>query len=131
MHSQADTSMFVYSQGTNTLIFLLYADDIILTGSDPFVLHYFITLLSQQFAVKDLSELHYFLRVQVIRNSKGMFLTQQKYVHDLIHKFHMYTAKSVRISSLSKTSLTLNDGKLLVDPTEYKSMVGALIFDYD
>jgi len=58
--SQADTSMFVHSQGISTLILLLYVDDIILTGSSSFILHNFISLLSQQFAMKDLGGLQFF-----------------------------------------------------------------------
>jgi len=68
--------------------------------------------------MKDLGDLHYFLGVQVVRTPTGIFMTQQKYVHDLIHKFHMHTAKPVRTPSLSRTSLTLSDGELLADPTE-------------
>jgi len=71
--------MFVFHHGTTTLILLLYINDIILTGSSIFVLHWFIFILSHQFAMKDLGDLHYFLGVQVVWNSKGIFLTQQKY----------------------------------------------------
>jgi len=55
-------------------------------------------------------------------------LTQQKYVHDLIRKFHMHIAKPVRNPPLSRISLTLINGELLADPIEYKRMVGALQF---
>ena len=76
--------------------------------------------------MKDLGGLHYFLDVQVVRTSVGIFLAQQKYVQDLIRKFHMHTAKPVHTPSLSRTSLALTDGELLTDPTEYRSKVGAL-----
>ena len=76
--------------------------------------------------MKDLDDLHYFLGVQVVQTPQGIFLTQHKYVHDLIRKFHMHTAKPVRIPSLYRTSLTLIDGELLADPIEYRSVVGAL-----
>jgi len=121
-----DTSMFVYHHGSTTIILLLYVDNIILTGSSSSVLHNFILALSKQFVIKDLGDLHYFLGVQVVQMSQGIFLTQQRYAHDLVHKFHMHTAKPVRTSSVSLTFLTLTDGELLADPTEYGSMVGAL-----
>jgi len=38
----------------------------------------------------------------------------------------MHTTKPVHALSLSRTSLTFTDGELLADPTEYRSMVGAL-----
>jgi len=118
--------MFVYHHGSTTMILLLYVDDIILTGSSSYVLHNFISVLSHQFAMKDLGDLYYFWGVQVARNSQGIFLSQQKYIHDLIRKFHMHTAKPVCTPSLSRISLTFTDGELLADPIEYRSIVGAL-----
>ena len=38
----------------------------------------------------------------------------------------MQTAKPVRTPSLSKASSTLTNGELLTNPTEYRSMIGAL-----
>jgi len=124
--SPSDTSMFVYHHGSTTLILLLYVDDIILTGSSLSVLKRFISVLYHHFAMKDLCDLHYFLGAQVVRNSQGISLTQHKYIHDLIRKFHMHTTKPIHIPSLSRTSLTLTLRDLLADPKEYKSMVGAL-----
>jgi len=42
------------------MILLLYVDDIILTKSPTSLLHSFIDILSRQFAMKDLGDLHYF-----------------------------------------------------------------------
>ena len=67
--SPSDTSMFAYHNGSTSTILLLFVDDIILIGSSTFVLHNFILVLSNQFAMKDLGDLHYFLSVQVLRNS--------------------------------------------------------------
>lgn len=60
------------------------------------------------------------------RTSSGLFLSQHKYISDLIHKFHLHTAKPVRTPVVSRTTLSLTDGELLVDSTEYRSMVGAV-----
>ena len=73
--STVDPSMFVYSTGSHTLILLLYVDDIVLTGSTASLLHSFITILSQQFAMKDLGDLYYFLGLQVVRSPSSLFLT--------------------------------------------------------
>ena len=62
--------MFVYHRDTPTMMLLLYVDDIILIENSSSVLHNFISLLSHQFPM-DLGDLHYFLGVQVVRNSAG------------------------------------------------------------
>lgn len=61
-----------------------------------------------------------------MRTSKGIFLSQHKYVHDLLLKFHLHTVKPVCTLVVSRTVLSLSDGDLIADPTEYRSMVGAL-----
>jgi len=38
----------------------------------------------------------------------------------------MHTCKPVRTPSATRTTLSLSYGELLADPTEYRSMVGAL-----
>ncbi|CAH9122907.1 unnamed protein product [Cuscuta epithymum] len=76
--------------------------------------------------MKDLGNLHYFLGIEASRSPKGLFLSQNKYVTDLLARFHLHTVKPVRTPLASRTTLSLSDGELLVDSTEYRSMVGAL-----
>ncbi|XP_060212165.1 uncharacterized mitochondrial protein AtMg00810-like [Lycium barbarum] len=124
--SKSNTSMFVRRSSSGILVLLLYVDDIILTGSHSTLLNQFISLLSRQFSMKDLGELHYFLGVQAIRSSNDLHLSQRKYISDLLLKFHMYTCKPVVTPLASRTTISLMDGELLSDPSEYRSMVGTL-----
>lgn len=54
------------------IIKLLYVDDIVLTCSCPHLLHKYIFVLSSQFAMKDLGDLHYSLDVQVVCTPNGL-----------------------------------------------------------
>ena len=72
--SGADRGMFVFRSSIGIMILLVYVDDIILTGSSSSLLHSFIRVLSQQFAMKDLGELHYFLGIEAKRTSTGLHL---------------------------------------------------------
>jgi len=123
--SSADSFMFVLRIGSHIPILLIYVDDIILTGSSSKLLHSFVFALSYQFD-KDPGDLHYFLGIQVQRDSMSISLSQDKYVDDLLHKFHFHTVKLVTTPSAARILLSLTDGELLVDPTEYRNMVGAL-----
>ncbi|CAH9114185.1 unnamed protein product, partial [Cuscuta epithymum] len=76
--------------------------------------------------MKDLGDIHYFLGIQARRNSQGLFISQEKYITDLLRRFHLHTVKPVRTPLPSRTTLSLTDGELLSDATEYRSMVGAL-----
>ncbi|XP_018628233.1 uncharacterized mitochondrial protein AtMg00810-like [Nicotiana tomentosiformis] len=123
---KSDTSMFIHRSSSGILILLLYIDDIILTGSHSSLLDHFISHFSRQFVMKDLGDLHYFLGVQAVRSFNGLHIPQQKYISDLLLKFHMHICKPVRTLITSFTSLSIMDGELLSDPNEYKSMVGTL-----
>ncbi|CAH9057687.1 unnamed protein product [Cuscuta epithymum] len=124
--SKSDSSMFVYRSPSHTVYILLYVDDILITGSSSSFVMFVIHTLSRQFAMKDLGDIHYFLGIQARRTSTGLFLSQAKYISDLLHRFHLHTVKPVRTPLPSRTTLSLTDGELLSDATEYRSMVGAL-----
>jgi histone deacetylase 1/2 len=84
--------------------------------------------LSDNFAIKDLGDLHYFLGIEVTRRDEGLVLTQAKYAADLLARVHMIgcTPTPTPLSTTDKLSLT--DGTLLGpdDSTRYRSIVGAL-----
>ena len=95
MCSNADPSMFVLRTGSPIVILLLYVDDIILTRSSSTLIYSFIYTLSNQSAMKDLGDLHYFLGIQVKCDSMGIFLSQHRYVDNLLQKFHLHNVKPV------------------------------------
>ncbi|XP_038699630.1 uncharacterized mitochondrial protein AtMg00810-like [Tripterygium wilfordii] len=76
--------------------------------------------------MKDLGDLHYFLGIQATSTSAGLFLCQQKYLFDHLHRFSLSSTNVVKTPSVSKTSSSIMDGDLLADPSTYRSMVGAL-----
>jgi hypothetical protein len=59
--SLADPSLFVQHSSLGVVILLLYVDDIILTGSHASLLSSVIAALTQEFDMKDLGKLYYFL----------------------------------------------------------------------
>ena len=94
-NSQSDTSLFVYCGLSATVYFLVYVDDLLVTGSDPTLVSNFRIALSSQFSLKYLDTLHYFLGVEVTITSHGLLLTQNKYIQDLLTQFHMDGAKDI------------------------------------
>jgi hypothetical protein len=93
--SLVDTSLFILAQGGIKLFILTYVDDIIVIGTHTHLLSGLIHRLQQEFPVKDLEPLSYFLGIKVSRNSVGFHLCQSKYVADLFHRTHMADAKPV------------------------------------
>lgn len=63
---------------------LCSVDDIILTGNCHQSISKVKQYLATEFEVKDLGPLRYFLGMEVERTSKGMVISQRKYVLDLL-----------------------------------------------
>ena len=112
--------------GNDIVILLLYVDDIIITGSATVSISDVIQALTTEFDIKDLGPLHYFLGIQITSNSAGSFLSQTKYVQDLLVKAEMIDAKPCDTSCLPYNRLLKEDGAPYSNPSLYRSLVGAL-----
>ncbi|OMP03343.1 Reverse transcriptase, RNA-dependent DNA polymerase [Corchorus capsularis] len=108
------------------LYFLVYVDDIVLTGNDSVSVSQFVDKLSIEFSLKEPAPLHYFLGVETISTDDGMFLFQRKYIIDLLAKANMLDSKPVATPMSSSSSLTLTTGKPMEDGKSYRSLVGGL-----
>ena len=66
------------------ILLLLYVDDMIITGDDHSGISDFKQFLHQQFEMKDLGRLGYFLGLEVSSDSTGYYLSQAKYASNLL-----------------------------------------------
>jgi histone deacetylase 1/2 len=126
VNSTADASLFIYHKQGVTVYLLVYVDDIIVTGSSSAALSKIIATLAARFSLKDLGCLSYFLGVEVIPSAAGMFLSQRKYVTDLLHKSGMANTKPSSTPLSASAPLLKDSGDLLPSPTEYRTLVGSL-----
>jgi hypothetical protein len=74
VEAKADTSLFIFCRGADTVYLLLYVDDIIMTASSTTLLCHTIFALQREFVMKNLGPLHHFLGITVERRPDGMFL---------------------------------------------------------
>nr|GEU63129.1 ribonuclease H-like domain-containing protein [Tanacetum cinerariifolium] len=125
LSSRCDSPLFIYRHGAEIAYLLIYVDDIILTPSSRALLHHIITFLHIEFEMTDLGPLNYFLGISVIRDSKGMFLSQKKYALELLDMAHMTTCSSTRTPVDTESKLG-SDGYLLSNLTLYRSLAGGL-----
>ena len=64
-------------------------DDMIITGDDSEEMMKLEQNLVAEFEMKNLEDLKYFLGMEVARSSRGIFLSQHKYVPDLLKEIGM------------------------------------------
>jgi histone deacetylase 1/2 len=84
--------------------------------------------LQQEFALKDLGDLHYFLGIEVKKTPDGLVLSQERYAADILTRSGRDKAKIIDTPLSSFMKLIIADGGKLgsEDSTCYRSLVGAL-----
>ncbi|KAH9726634.1 hypothetical protein KPL70_008338 [Citrus sinensis] len=92
-NSRADTSLFFKEIQGSIILVLIYVDDILITGPDSGELKKFILEFSKTFALKDLGILSYFFGIEVSYADGCMYLSQRKYINDLLSKADMLHCK--------------------------------------
>lgn len=76
-------------------MFLIYVDDIIVTGPNSPLIDRLITTLQDDFAIKNLGPIHFFLGVEAINADEGLYVSQWRYITDLLKKHNMHEAKPI------------------------------------
>jgi hypothetical protein len=105
--SKGDTSLFFYSKHHVKIYLLFYVDYIVVTSSSSQAVATLLQDLSNEFALKDLGELRYFLGIEVSQLKDGILLSQEKHTQEIIHKLDMQKCKpyNTQLSTLEKLSV--------------------------
>ena len=106
---------------------MVYVDDIVITGSDSTGISSLKSFLHGQFYTKDLGMLRYFLGVEVMQSKHGIFLSQRKYVLDLLSEIGKLGTKPCSSPMASSIHLTRED-ELFEDCERYRRLVGKLSY---
>ena len=85
-NSKCDSSLFFIIDSGQIMFILIYVDDMIVTGNNTLSLQRFVEKIHKLFALKGLGPLHLFLGIGVNRDDTGMYLTQTRYVEELLKR---------------------------------------------
>lgn len=126
VQSRSDASLFVYNKNGLMAYLILYVDDIIVTASTTSLKDTIIRVLKSEFPMTDCGIIHSFLSVSAMFNAKGLFLNQSKYAEEIIQRAGLTECKPCSTPVDLKSKLAEDDGKPVSNPTEYRSLAGAL-----
>jgi hypothetical protein len=81
-----------------------------------------------KFEVSMMGELKYFLGFQIKQLQEGTFISQTKYIQDILKKFGMKNGKPIKTPMGTNGHLDLDTGGKSVDQNLYRSMIGSLLY---
>ncbi|KAL0392228.1 UNVERIFIED_CONTAM: Retrovirus-related Pol polyprotein from transposon RE2 [Sesamum radiatum] len=93
--SLSEPTLYIKSQGNDTLIVSLYVDDLIYTGNNEKMIQVFKEDMMKTFEMSDLGLMHFFLGIEINQEKEGIFICQRKYTETLLKKFKMESCKTV------------------------------------
>lgn len=128
IQSKNDYSMFIKKTDSGMCIATVYVDDVILTGTDQLAIANLKSFLHQEFSIKDLGNLSFFLGIEVSHLPTGLFLSQKKFTKELLADCPFDLTKPASTPLPLNVKLNTDDGDLLSDPETYRSLVGKLNF---
>ena len=126
--ADADHSLYVRENESGIVVICIYVDDLIVGGDNVATIEHVKTLLKQEFDMKDLGELRYFLGIEIIHTEEGIWLSQRQYALDMLSKYGMADCKPISLPLDQNLKLQADEGQVLEDVTMYRKIVGSLIY---
>nr|GFA55154.1 hypothetical protein [Tanacetum cinerariifolium] len=89
-----DQTLFIKRKREDFILVQVYVDDIIFGSSNPQLCREFEALMHEKFQMSAMGELNFFLGLQVLQKEDGIFLSQDKYIGDILKKFRFSDVRS-------------------------------------
>nr|GFA17444.1 hypothetical protein [Tanacetum cinerariifolium] len=107
---------------------LLKPDDIIFGSKNKDLCKAFETLMKDKFQMSSMGELTFFFGLQVHQKKDGIFISQDKYVAEILRKFRLSDGKSASTPIGTEKPLLKDPDGGDVDVHTYRSMIGSLMY---
>ena len=117
--SKVDPNLYFKVMNDESVILLLYVDDLFLTGEEKLITDCKKKLVAE-FEMKDLGPMHYLLGLEVWQNPENIFLNQGKYAVEILKRFDMLECKSMNTPMETNLNLLIDTLSELVDVTLYR-----------
>ena len=126
--SNLDHTLFLKRQQGKVTALIIYVDDMIITGDDKEEILKLQKQLGAEFEMKNLGGLKYFLGIEVSSSSQGIFLSQRKYVLDLLSEVGLVDCKPVDTPMVQNHNLGEYPDQVPTNKERYQRLVGKLIY---
>ncbi|GJU81307.1 putative ribonuclease H-like domain-containing protein [Tanacetum coccineum] len=125
---QIDKTLFIKRHKDDILLVQVYVDDIIFGSTKKEMSTEFEKLMHDKFQMSSMGELSFFLGLQVQQKSDGIFISQDKYVAEILKKFDFASVKTASTPMETNKALVKDEEAEDVDVHLYRSMIRSLMY---
>ncbi|GJZ81661.1 putative ribonuclease H-like domain-containing protein [Tanacetum coccineum] len=123
-----DKTLFIKKNKSDIMLVQVYVDDIIFGSTTQSMCTEFEDCMHKRFQMSSMGELTFFLGLQVKQQPEGIFISQDKYVADILKKFDFCSIKTATTPIESNKPLVKDEDGVDVDVHIYRSMIGSLMY---
>jgi hypothetical protein len=114
--------------GKDLFVCQIYVNAIFFGSTNKSFCDEFSKIVTDRFEMSMMGELTFFVGFQIKQVEDGTFISQTKYTHDILKKFDMDKAKTIKTPLGTNDHLDLDMGGTSVDQKVYHSMIGSLLY---
>nr|GEV00846.1 putative ribonuclease H-like domain-containing protein [Tanacetum cinerariifolium] len=123
-----DQTLFIKKQKGDILLVQVYVDDIIFGSTNKDLCKAFENLMKDKFQMSSMGELTFFFGLKVKQKQDGIFISQDKYVAEILRKFGLTDGKSANTPIDTEKPLLKDPDGEDVDVHTYRSLIGLLMY---
>ncbi|GKB00117.1 putative ribonuclease H-like domain-containing protein, partial [Tanacetum coccineum] len=123
-----DKTLFIKKDNKDIMLVQVYVDDIIFGSTKKSWCDEFEALMKSRFQMSSIGELTFFLGLQVKQKEDGIFISQDKYVAEILKKFDFASVKTASTPIETQKPFVKDEEAADVDVHLYRSMIGSLMY---
>ncbi|GJW77408.1 putative ribonuclease H-like domain-containing protein [Tanacetum coccineum] len=123
-----DKTLFIRRVKGDILLVQVYVDDIIFGSTKKSLCTEFVKMMHKKFQMSSIGELTFFLGLQVKQKEDRIFISQDKYVTEILKKFGFIDVKTASTPMKTQKPLLKDADGEDVDEHLYRSMIGSLMY---
>jgi hypothetical protein len=123
-----DNNLYIKVTQGSILLIEIYVDDIFFGSTNDRFSQKFAKDMQNEFEMSLLGELSFFLGLQICQRNQGIFISQTKYIREMLKRFGMEDCKPVITPMQTSCKLNKDDDSKSTDQRQYRSMIGSLLY---
>ncbi|GKA65335.1 putative ribonuclease H-like domain-containing protein, partial [Tanacetum coccineum] len=123
-----DKTLFIKRVKGDILLVQVYVDNIIFRSTKIELCTEFEKLMYKKLQMSSMGEFTFFLGLQVTQKDDGIFISQDKYMDEILKKFGFLTVKTASTPMETSKPLMKDESAEDVDVHLYRSMIGSLMY---